>query len=93
VSIGGISGLALPGAGRDYPDKQADVESRSDIKRIYHVRTICSDIYGHVMALQFLPQCTLGNKNVSAAQKGWVVISPTSQGCGRIDVLSDLAGN
>jgi hypothetical protein len=90
--MGGICGLALPGAERDYPDKQADAESRSDIRRIDHAHTICSDICDHVMASQFLPQCTVGNKNVSTAQKGWVVIFPTSRGCGRIDVLSDLAG-
>jgi hypothetical protein len=43
------------------------------------------------MAPQFLPQCTLGNKNVSAAQKGWVEILPTPHGSNGITVLSDLA--
>jgi hypothetical protein len=68
------AGPALPVTERGHPDKQADAESRSDIKRIDHVHTICSDIYGYLMAPQFLPQCTLGNKNVSPAQQGWVVI-------------------
>jgi hypothetical protein len=43
------------------------------------------------MTPQFLPQCTLRNKNVSAAQQGWVVNLPTSQMSNGIAVLSDLA--
>src|SRR6476661_803771 len=85
VSIGGICALALPGAGRGHQraaachsDKQADAESRSDIKRIDHAHTICSNIRGYLMAPQFLPQCTVRNKNVSAARKAWVVNLPTS---------------
>jgi hypothetical protein len=42
------------------------------------------------MAPQFLPQCTLGNKNVSSAQKDWVEILPTSRASGGIAVLYDL---
>jgi hypothetical protein len=91
VSIGGIRGPALAVAERSHPDKQADAESRSDIKWIDHVHTICGDICGYLMTPQFLPQCTLGNKNVSAAQKGWVVILPTSRASNGIVVLSDLA--
>jgi len=44
------------------------------------------------MAPQFLPQCTVRNKNVSAARKAWVVNLPTSYISNGIAVLSDLAG-
>jgi hypothetical protein len=43
------------------------------------------------MAPHFPPQCTLRNKNVSAAQQGWVVNLPTPRGPGGIVVLYDLA--
>ena len=45
------------------------------------------------MAPQFLPQCTLGNKNVSAARKVWVVNLPTPRAPSGIAVLSDWLEN
>jgi hypothetical protein len=70
---------------------RAPTESRSDLKRIDHSHTICSDICGYVMAPHFPLQCTHRNKNVSAAQQGWVVNLPTLRGPGGIVVLYDLA--
>jgi hypothetical protein len=43
------------------------------------------------MAPHFALQCTHGNKNVSAAQQGWVVNLTTSRASNGIAVLSDLA--
>jgi hypothetical protein len=43
------------------------------------------------MAPHFALQCTHKNKNVSAAQQGWVVILPTACVSGGIAVLGDLA--
>jgi hypothetical protein len=80
VSIGGIFGSP----------RRAPTESRSGKKRFDHVHAICSDI-GHVMAPQFLPQCIHRNKNVSAVQKGWIVILTTAHASNGIAVLSDLA--
>ena len=62
-----------------HPDEQADAESRSDIKRIDHAHTICSDICGYLMARHFALQCMHRNKNVSAARQGWVEILPMSR--------------
>jgi hypothetical protein len=81
VSIGGIFGLP----------RRAPTESRSDKKRFDHVHTICSDMCGYVMAPQFLPQCIHRNKNVSAVQKGWMVILTTAHASNGIAVLSLLA--
>jgi hypothetical protein len=42
------------------------------------------------MTRHFPLQCTPGNKNVSAAQQGWVVNLPTTRGRGGIVVLCGL---
>jgi hypothetical protein len=55
------------------------------------MHTICSDICGYLMTPQFVPQCTPGNKNVSSAQKGCVVILHPWHACGGIAVLRDLS--
>jgi hypothetical protein len=52
--------------------------------------TICSDIWGYLMAPYFPLQCTHRNKNVSSAQKVPVVILPTPRAPNGITVLSDL---
>ena len=73
-----------------HSDKQADAESRSDIKGIDHVHTICSDICGYLMAQRTGPQRTVANKNVSCAHGAWTEILHPSHACGGIAVLRDL---